>query len=95
MIKDLIYKSRSYRRFYQDVPIELETLKELPLVPTGSPSSTSCPVTLKPTLRYLKTWHGPVTSRTGQALKRVKGPAPISSSWETRMWHHSSLWTTA
>jgi nitroreductase len=29
MIKDLILKNRSYRRFYQDVTIELETLKEL------------------------------------------------------------------
>jgi nitroreductase len=29
MLKDLIYKNRSFRRFHQDVPIELETLKEL------------------------------------------------------------------
>ena len=29
MLKDLILKNRSYRRFYQDVPIELETLREL------------------------------------------------------------------
>ena len=29
MIRDLVIKNRSYRRFYQDVPIEQETLKEL------------------------------------------------------------------
>lgn len=29
MIKDLVYKNRSYRRFHQDVPIELETLHQL------------------------------------------------------------------
>jgi nitroreductase len=29
MLKDLILKNRSYRRFYQDQNIELETLKEL------------------------------------------------------------------
>ena len=29
MIKDLILKNRSYRRFYQDTPISMETLREL------------------------------------------------------------------
>jgi nitroreductase len=29
MIKDLVLKNRSYRRFFQDTPISLETLKEL------------------------------------------------------------------
>ena len=29
MIRDLVMKNRSYRRFHQDVPIEQETLKEL------------------------------------------------------------------
>ena len=28
-LRDLILKTRSYRRFYQDQPVELETLKEL------------------------------------------------------------------
>ena len=29
MLKDLIYKNRSTRRFYEDTAIELDTLKEL------------------------------------------------------------------
>jgi nitroreductase len=29
MLKDLFRKNRSYRRFYQDIPITIETLKEL------------------------------------------------------------------
>ncbi len=29
MLADLILKNRSYRRFYQDVPVSLETLREL------------------------------------------------------------------
>ena len=29
MLKELVAKTRSYRRFYQDVPVDIETLKEL------------------------------------------------------------------
>ena len=29
MLKDLFQRNRSYRRFYQDVPVGLETLREL------------------------------------------------------------------
>jgi nitroreductase len=29
MIRDLVLKNRSYRRFYEDVPVPLETLREL------------------------------------------------------------------
>jgi len=29
MMRDLVLKNRSYRRFYQEVDIKLETLKEL------------------------------------------------------------------
>ena len=29
MLKDLVLKNRSYRRFYQDVPVSLDTLREL------------------------------------------------------------------
>ena len=39
MIKDLIIKSRSYRRFYQEVAIEPETLRELVDLARLSPSA--------------------------------------------------------
>ena len=29
MLKELIRKNRSYRRFHQEVPVEMETLREL------------------------------------------------------------------
>jgi nitroreductase len=29
MLKDLVLKTRSYRRFYQDTAVGMETLKEL------------------------------------------------------------------
>jgi len=29
MLQEIVHKNRSYRRFYQDVPIKLETLREL------------------------------------------------------------------
>jgi nitroreductase len=29
VIKDMIYRNRSYRRFHQDVPVDMETLREL------------------------------------------------------------------
>jgi nitroreductase len=39
MIRDLILKNRSYRRFYQDVAIDLQTLRELVDLARLSPSS--------------------------------------------------------
>jgi nitroreductase len=41
MIRDLVMKSRSYRRFYEDVPIEEETLRELVELARLSPSSAN------------------------------------------------------
>jgi nitroreductase len=29
MLLDLVRRNRSYRRFYQDVPVEMETLRQL------------------------------------------------------------------
>jgi nitroreductase len=39
MIRDLILRNRSYRRFYQDVAIDLQTLRELVDLARLSPSS--------------------------------------------------------
>jgi nitroreductase len=41
MIRDLILKNRSCRRFYQDIPIELETLRELIDLARLAPSATN------------------------------------------------------
>jgi nitroreductase len=41
MIKDLILKNRSYRRFYQDKPIEMETLRDLVDLARLSPSGAN------------------------------------------------------
>ncbi len=41
MLEDLVLKNRSYRRFYQDVTIELETLRELVDLARLSPSAAN------------------------------------------------------
>ena len=41
MIKDLILKNRSVRRFYQDVPVEINTLHELIDLARFAPSATN------------------------------------------------------
>ena len=41
MIKDLILKNRSYRRFYQDVPVDEKTLRELVDLARNSASASN------------------------------------------------------
>ena len=41
MIKDLVLKNRSYRRWYQDVPVEEKTLRELVDLARNSASATN------------------------------------------------------
>ncbi len=41
MLKDLILKNRSYRRFHQDVPVSMETLRELVDLARCSASATN------------------------------------------------------
>jgi nitroreductase len=41
MLRDLVLKNRSYRRWYQDVPIEYETLRELVDLARLSPSAAN------------------------------------------------------
>ena len=41
MIRDLVVKNRSYRRFYQDVSVELETLRDLVDLARLSPSAAN------------------------------------------------------
>lgn len=76
MLHELVTKTRSYRRFYQDVPVESETLRQLVDLARLSASGAnlqplkyiiSCDPKLNaaifPSLRwaaYLKDWDGPV-----------------------------------
>ncbi|MEK7353961.1 MAG: nitroreductase family protein [Chloroflexota bacterium] len=41
MLKDLVLKNRSYRRFYQDVPVKEETLRELVDLARNSASASN------------------------------------------------------
>jgi len=97
MIKDLILKNRSYRRFYQEVAIELKTLRELIDLARLSASSAnkqplkyilSCdPQTnalIFPFLSwagYLKDWPGPSEGERPSAYIIVLGDTEISQSF--------------
>ena len=76
MLKDLVFKTRSYRRFYQDTTVEIETLKELVDLARHSASGAnrqplkyalSCETKTNALIfetlgwaAYLKDWSGPV-----------------------------------
>ncbi len=96
MIRDLIIKSRSYRRFYQDVAIELETLKGLVDLARLSPSSgnlqplkyiLACDpeksAMIFPHLAwagYLKDWPGPSEGERPSAYIIILGDREVSRS---------------
>ena len=93
-IKELVYKNRSYRRFYQDVPVALETLREL--VDLGRMSASS--LNLQPLkymlcndeeknarvfaqvgwAGYLKDWPGPVEGERPSAYIIMLGDTQVS-----------------
>lgn len=97
MIKDLILKNRSYRRFYQDFKIELEILKELVELARFSASGAnlqplkyilSCEpeknALIFPHLAwagYLKDWQGPEEGEKPSAYIIVLGDTEISKSF--------------
>lgn len=97
VLKDLILKSRSYRRFYQDVPISRETLMELVDLARCSPSGLN-----RQPLKYilswtldrnarifpqllwaarLRTWKGPVEGERPSAYVVVLGDKEISETF--------------
>jgi len=75
MIRDLIIKNRSYRRFYQDVTVEMSTLQDLVDLARQSPSAANKQplkyiLSNQPAVNelifsqlawagYLQDWHGP------------------------------------
>jgi nitroreductase len=97
MIKDLISRNRSYRRFYQDVPIAMETLRELVELARLSPSAAnlqplryvlSCDTEKNNRIfqhlawaGYLKEWPGPEEGERPTAYIIILGDTQISKSF--------------
>lgn len=97
MLEDLIRKNRSYRRFHQDVPVELETLRTLVNLARLSASRgnrqplkyvLSCdPETnahILPHMRwagYLQDWPGPAKGERPAAYIVILGDTEISKSF--------------
>jgi nitroreductase len=96
-MKDLVTKNRSYRRFYQDVPIKLQTLKDLVDMARLSASALNMQP-LKYVLSndavknekifaqlgwaaYLKDWPGPVEGEKPSAYIIVLGDTQISRNY--------------
>ncbi len=97
MIKDLIAKNRSYRRFYQKVGVKIKTLKELVDLTRLSASSAnlqplkymlSCDAgknaLIFPHLEwagYLKNWPGPAEGERPSAYIIILGDTRISKTF--------------
>jgi len=100
-IKDLVFKNRSYRRYYQDVPVSIDILKEL--VDLGRLSASA--MNLQPLkyflsneparnslifahigwARYLKDWGGPPEGERPSAYILMLGDTEISKNV---VWDH-------
>ena len=97
MLKDLVRKNRSYRRFHQEVPVEGETLRELVDLARLSASGAnrqplkfilvSDPATnaqIFPHLTwagYLKDWGGPAEGERPSAYVVILGDTEITPSF--------------
>lgn len=97
MIKDLVMKNRSRRRFYEDTVIRLETLRELVDLARLSPSGSNLQslkyilsqspqknALIFPHLRwagYLKDWPGPEEGKRPSAYIVILGDTQISQSF--------------
>ena len=98
MIRDLILKNRSYRRFYQEVDIKLETLRELVDLARLSASAMNAQP-LKYILScerqrnslifphlvwatFLKTWPGPAEGERPSAYIIILGDTEVSRFWD-------------
>jgi nitroreductase len=97
MIKDLIAKSRSYRRFFQEVPIDRRILRELVELARLSPSAAnlqplkyilSCEAKKNGLIfqhlgwaGYLKDWPGPSEGERPSAYIIILGDTEITRSF--------------
>jgi nitroreductase len=98
MIRDLIVKNRSYRRFHEEVDITLETLKELvDLARLSASAKNSQPLKyvlscdrrknslIFPNLvwaRFLTDWPGPADGERPSAYIVVLGDTEVSRFWD-------------
>ncbi len=97
MLKDLVLRNRSYRRFYQEVSIELETLRELADLARLSASAMNLQplkyiLSCEPEKNalifshlgwagYLKDWPGPTEGERPSAYIIVLGDTGVSRSF--------------
>jgi nitroreductase len=98
MIRDLVLRNRSYRRFYEEIDITLETLKELADLARLSASAmnaqplkyiVSCDrqrnSLILPHLvwaTFLKTWPGPAEGERPSAYVVILGDTEVSRFWD-------------
>jgi nitroreductase len=97
MLKDLIRKNRSYRRFHQDVPVDLETLRSLVNLAQLSASANNLQplkyiLSCEPETNagvfpntgwagYLKGWPGPAEGERPAAYIVILGDTEIRESF--------------
>ncbi len=97
MLHDLVFKTRSYRRFHQDAPVSEATLRELvdlarlsgsggnlqPLkfVLSWEPDKNARIFATLAWARYLKDWGGPVQGERPSAYIAVLGDKEISQNF--------------
>lgn len=97
MFRDLVQRSRAIRRFYQDQPVPMETLRELVdlarLAPTGSnlqslkfylsnqPEENALIFDTLAWAGYLRDWSGPQEGERPAAYIIILGDATISKSF--------------
>jgi nitroreductase len=98
MLRDLILRNRSYRRFYEEVDISLDTLRELvdlarlsasamnaqPLkyILSSEPQRNSLIFPHLAWATFLKTWPGPADGERPSAYIIVLGDTEISRFWD-------------
>jgi len=98
MIRDLVLRNRSYRRFYQEVDIKLETLRELVDLARHSASAMNAQplkyiLSCEPQRNslifphltwatFLKTWPGPAEGERPSAYIIILRDTEISRFWD-------------